>query len=75
LPDSIFRHDLQQPQGVMVVIRLYGVEVSVRVLILSEWCVGLMAMQLHAIAKAMAAVFLPTPSIPIKRRAWGMVPF
>ena len=33
------------------------------------------ARQLQAMAKAMAAVRLPTPSMPVNSRAWGMVPW
>jgi hypothetical protein len=68
--DSIFRHDLQLPQGLVirgrfVVLQPSATRWSGHSDLFSEWS----PVQLHAMANVTAALFFPTPSIPVNRRA------
>jgi hypothetical protein len=70
LPDSIFLHDLQTPQ------ESRAVKSGLTDGLSESWFdrssainPGFFSWQLHAVARAMAAACLPTPSVPVKRKA------
>ena len=75
LSDAILRQDLQLPQGSVMMGRLIFEPPAGEMNCRPEPVSASFSAQLRAIAKTTAARFLPTPSIPVNRRAWGMVPF